>query len=70
MKWRKTNGDMIDARDNEATETYLKSLGYEKIGSEPVEVGEPEQETVEISEADIPDNLPMSDPEPEEVKGD
>ena len=64
MKWKKPSGDIIDARDNEATEKYLTSMGFEKIGSEPVEVGEPEQETVEISEADIPEGLPMSDPEP------
>ncbi len=76
MKWKKTNGQYMDARDNEATEEYLTSLGYEKIGSDAPEVGEPEQEgahdsfnpadpdaeTVEISEADMPDNLPMSDP--------
>ena len=64
MKWEKTNGQIMDAQDNEATEKYLLSLGYKKIGSDPVEIGEPEQETVEISEADIPEGLPMSDPEP------
>ncbi len=61
MKWQKTNGQMMDAQDNAATEKYLLSLGYKKIGSEPVEIGEPEQETVEISEAEMPDNLPMGE---------
>ncbi len=64
MKWKKTNGQIMDAQDNFETEKYLTSLGFTKIGSPPVEIGEPEQETVEISEADIPDNLPMSDPTP------
>lgn len=64
MKWKKTNGQIMDAQDNFETEKYLTSLGFTKIGSPPVEIGEPEQETVEISEADIPDNLPMGDPEP------
>ncbi len=72
MKWQKPNGQTMDAQDNEATEIYLKSLGFTKIGSPPVEIGEPEQEveTHEITEDEMPDNLPMGDPEPEEVKGD
>ncbi len=69
MKWDKGNGQIMDAQDNEATEKYLTSLGFTKVGSDPVEVGEPdtieETETVEISEADIPENLPMSDPTPD-----
>ena len=66
MRWKKTNGQTMEAQDNEATEKYLLSLGFEKIGSPPVEIGDPETdadgqdnppvepETHEISEAEMP----------------
>jgi hypothetical protein len=56
MKWAKTDGNIIDARDNKATEDYLNALGYKKIGSDPVEIGEPDEAT----DADGQPNPPVA----------
>lgn len=98
MKWRKPSGKIIDAKDNEATEKFLLGIGCVKIGSPPVEIGDPEEgahdpynpadpkpdertdadgqsnppeaETHEITEDEMPDNLPMCDPEEQSISPD
>lgn len=67
MIWKKPSGQTMEAQDNEETEKYLTSMGFEKIGKDRIELGEPEEETdadgqpnppeaetCEISEADMP----------------
>lgn len=79
MKWDKGNGQMMDAQDNEETEKYLLSLGFKKVGSTPVEIGDPDMddapdkpgeggptETHEISMDEMPSQGEPQEPEKEE----
>ena len=43
MKWQKPDGRIMDCQDNEATEIECLRLGFKKVGSPPVEIGEPEE---------------------------
>ncbi len=66
MKWKKPNGNEIETNDSKVTQDYMKSMGCKVIDGPATPQGDP-TETVEISEADIPENLPMSDPEPDKA---
>ncbi len=68
MRWKKPNGVEIETNDKKVTQDYMKSLGCELIDGPATPQGDPApEETVEISEADIPEDLPMSDPEPDKA---
>ena len=78
MKWDKGNGQTMEAQDNEATEKYLLSLGFKKLGNTPIVIGDPETdadgqdnppeaETHEISEAEMPSQGEEQSIAPEEV---
>ncbi len=76
MRWRKPSGQIMVVQDNEETEAKMNSMGFEKLGKESVTLEDPEPEdeesvaeTCEITEDEIPEDLPMSDPTPHTSQG-
>jgi hypothetical protein len=65
ISWVKPDGTKVETNDMKATILYCESRDWKQVGATPLDdpqPAEPQAETVEISEADIPENLPMSDP--------
>ena len=60
MEWEKPNGQRMEAQDNEATNEYLVSLGFKKVG---IEIGEP-TEAHEITQDEMPEQQSI---EPDDV---
>ncbi len=75
ISWVKPDGTKLETNEMKATIDYCEGRGWKQEGATPKDdppvegfqaafpEEEPEAETVEISEADVPENLPMGDPE-------
>lgn len=55
MRWKKPSGQIMVTQDNEATEKECLRLGFEKLGKESLEIGDPETETDEDGQPNPPE---------------
>ncbi len=63
ISWEKPDGTLIETNDMKATILYCEGRGWKQKGASSLDDPEPaEVETHEITEDEMPENLPMSDP--------